>query len=198
MRCFVAVGLDEPARAAVAAEVERLRPLCPAVAWVPPANLHLTLRFLGERTEEELPAVVEALEEAGRAAAPFTLVLHGLGAFPGLEHPRILWVGVAEGALEVRRLQAGVEAALDARGFGREARPWHAHLTVGRVFDVRRWRREAGPALRGEVAALGTRRLAALPVDRIALVRSDLHPTGARYRELHAVNLGGAAAPRLQ
>jgi len=197
VRCFVATLLDDAARAAVAGEVERLRPLCRAVAWVPADNLHLTLRFLGEQPADAVDRLVEGLEEAARATPAFTLGLHGLGAFPGLERPRILWVGVAGGALEIRGLQGRVETALDARGFGREARPWHPHLTVGRVFDPARWRREAGSALRAEIARLGTRALADLPVAQVALVRSELHPAGARYHTLHAVRLA-AAAPALQ
>ena len=198
MRCFVAVLLDDAARAAGTEEVDRLRPLGRAVAWVPAANLHLTLRFLDEQPAAAVDRVVEGLEEAARLTPAFTLGLHGLGAFPGLERPRILWVGVAGGALEVRALQTRVETALDARGFGREARPWHPHLTVGRVFDPGRWRREAGPELRAAVARLGTRALAELPVARVALMQSELRPAGARYRELHAVTLSGAAPARLQ
>jgi 2'-5' RNA ligase len=198
MRCFVAILLDDDARTAVAGEVDRLRPLCRAVAWVPAANLHVTLRFLGEQPDAAVDGLVEGLEETARLTPPFTLGLHGVGAFPGLERPRILWVGVAAGALELRALQARVQAALEARGFGREPRPWHPHLTVGRVFDPGRWRREAGPALRGEVARLGTRALADLAVTRIALMRSDLRPTGARHHELRAVTLAAATPARLQ
>jgi 2'-5' RNA ligase len=168
------------------------------VAWVPAGNLHLTLRFLGEQPETAVAGLVEALEDAARLTPPFSLALHGMGAFPGLERPRILWVGVAGGALEVRALQARVEAALGARGFGNEARPWHPHLTVGRVFDARRWRSEAGPALRAELARLGSRALADLPVPRIALMQSDLRPSGARHHVLSAVALVPAAPPRLQ
>lgn len=188
-RAFVAVLLDEAAREALAAEIERLRPLSRAVAWVPPRNLHLTLRFLGEEPEERLRRAVEALEVAAAATGGFTLTLHGLGAFPGIERPRILWIGVAEGALEVRQLQARVEAALGERGFGRESRPWHPHLTIGRVFDERRWRREAGLELRQAVARAGSSHFARLPVAAVSLMRSDLSPAGARYSELASVAL---------
>jgi 2'-5' RNA ligase len=141
-RAFIAILLSPEARDAVTEEVERLRPLSGAVAWVPRDNLHHTLRFLGEQGEERLADALAAVETTAAAGEPFTLGLHGLGAFPGLERPRILWVGVAEGALAARGLQARLEAGLAERGFPPEARPWHPHLTVGRVFDDRRWRRE--------------------------------------------------------
>lgn len=190
-RAFVAVLLADAARQAVAAEIERLRPLSRAVAWVPAPNLHLTLQFLGEQTQERLAEAAAALEEAAGGAVPFTMALHGLGAFPGLERPRILWVGVAAGALECRALQARVAAALGSRGFPADSRPWHPHLTIGRVFDDRRWRREASPALREAITRLGSTGFGRVPVASIALMRSDLSPSGARYSELRAFSLAG-------
>jgi len=188
-RAFVALLLDEAMRASVGAEIERLRPLSRAVAWVPAANLHLTLRFLGEVSDVQLGEVEAALGEAAAVTAPFALTLHGLGAFPGLERPRILWVGVADGALAAREAQARVEAALERRGIPRERQAWHPHLTIGRVFDERAWRREAGLPLRQALAAAARRSFGSLAVSHIALMRSDLSPQGARYRELASAEL---------
>lgn len=188
-RAFVALCLDEETRAVVAAEIERLRPLSRAVAWVPASNLHLTLKFLGEQPDPRLDEAAEALGEAAGDAAPFALTLSGLGAFPGVERPRILWVGVADGALAARELQGRVETALERRGFARDSRPWHAHLTIGRVFDAPRWRREAGPALRDAIGAGARRSFGRLAVSRLVLMRSDLTPNGARYSELRSIEL---------
>jgi len=188
-RAFVALCLDEVTRAAVAAQIERLRPLSRAVAWVPPQNLHLTLKFLGAQSDARLAEAVRALEEAATLRAPFALGLHGLGAFPGMECPRILWVGVAEGALDARALQSAVEGMFESRGFSRESRPWHSHLTIGRVFDPRRWRRDATPALREAIARAAATSFGIVPVTRVVLMRSDLSPSGARYSELRSVSL---------
>lgn len=189
MRCFVAILLSEEVRALLAAEVERLRPLSRAVAWVPAANLHITLRFLGEQSEEQVAPAVEALRQAAEATSPFALTLHGIGGFPGLERPRILWVGAAEGALEARALQARAETALERRGFGREQRLWHPHVTIGRVFDERRWRRDTSPELRSVVAGVATRTFGAFRVTSVSLMRSELSPQGARYNELAQIPL---------
>jgi 2'-5' RNA ligase len=188
-RSFVALVLDEPTRAAVGAEIERLRPLSRAVAWVPASNLHVTLKFLGEQRDTALALAAEALDATGAATAPFAVTLFGLGAFPGMERPRIFWVGVAEGALEVRALQSRLEGELERRGFARESRPWHPHLTIGRVFDPRGWRRDTNPALRAVIAQAATTGFGALPVGRIVLMRSDLSASGARYGELHSAPL---------
>jgi 2'-5' RNA ligase len=86
-----------------------------------------------------------------------------------------------------------VEAALGRHGFAGESRPWHPHLTIGRVFDERRRRREAG--LPPAAVAEGARRVfGALAVSRIALMRSDLSPRGARYSELESAALAGSSS----
>lgn len=188
-RAFVALVLDGPTRAAVSAEIERLRPLSTAVAWVPAANLHLTLKFLGEHPDTNLALAVEALGDAAAATAAFAATLFGIGAFPGMERPRILWVRVAEGAREIRALQSRVEGAFEDRSFPRESRPWHPHLTIGRVFDPRRWRRDTSPELGKALARAATTSFGALPIARLVLMRSDLSPAGARYRELASVPL---------
>src|SRR5262245_46008068 len=153
-RAFVAVLLDGTTRAAVAEEIERLRPLSKAVAWVPVENLHLTLKFLGEQTDARLAEATLAIDEAAATVRRFNLELLGVGGFPGMERPRILWVGMAEGALFLRTLQARVETILGQRAFSPDARPWHPHLTIGRVFDPRRWRRDTSPALHAAIARM--------------------------------------------
>jgi len=190
IRAFVAVLLDEGVRAAIAATIERLRPLGSAVAWVPPRNLHVTLHFLGDQSDERLAEAEAALAEAAAGSAPLDITFHGIGAFPGLERPRIVWVGLAHGALEARRLQARVTDALAMRGFAREERPWHPHLTIGRVHDERRWRREAGPPLRSALAQAATTTFGTQRVTEMALMRSDPSPAGVRYTVRRALRLG--------
>lgn len=194
IRTFVAILLDDALREAVGAVVERLRPLGGSVAWVPAANLHLTLQFLGDQPEERLAAAEAALDDAAARSAPIETALHGIGAFPGLERPRILWVGLAQGALEVRALQARLAEALAREGFPREERPWHPHLTIGGVHDDRRWRREAGPALRQALAQVAGTRFGTLRISEVALMRSDLSPRGARYTLRRVAALGGGQA----
>jgi RNA 2',3'-cyclic 3'-phosphodiesterase len=188
-RAFVAVLLDEQTRRAVTAQIDRLRPLSKVVAWVPPHNLHLTLRFLGDQTEEQLAEVVPALEEAASGVPTFTLSLKGLGAFPGLDHPRTLWVGVSDGVQEVQRLQARVAEALQRHGTPIEPRAWLAHVTIGRVTDEKRWRREGVPELRSAVTRGATAPFGSMSVTSIALMRSDLYTSGARYTGIASVPL---------
>ena len=86
-RVFVALALGDQSRKAVSAQINRLRPLSKAVTWTPPANLHLTLRFLGDQTDEQLSDVLLALQEAADGVPGFTMGLRNLRTFPDLEHP---------------------------------------------------------------------------------------------------------------
>lgn len=191
MRCFAAILLGEEVRRALADEIQRLRPLSPAVAWVPAANLHLTLYFFGEQGPERVADAAEAMTEAVAPLPRFTIELHGLAAFPGLDRPRILWTGVAGGAERARDLQARVASALERRGFAREERPWHPHVTLGRVFDERRWRRGTGGGLRSAIAGVATRSFGEFDVASIALMQSELGRGGARYRVVAESPLAG-------
>jgi RNA 2',3'-cyclic 3'-phosphodiesterase len=179
VRSFVAIVLSDEVRAAVAAEIARLRPLAPRVGWVAAPNLHLTLKFLGELPSDALEQVKDGLTEAVAGVAPFSLHFHGLGAFPGMARPRVLWVGVAEGGQAAQALQVRVEAALGGRGFPRDERPFSPHLTVGRVREPR-----GLAGLQQAIARDARMDFGRLEVRTLSLMRSDLSPGGSRYTEL--------------
>ncbi len=179
IRCFVAIRLDpalRPAAARIQAELGRTRV---AVKWVEPENLHLTLKFLGEVPARQTDRIVAVLEQACRGQAPFELELAGLGAFPGARAPRVVWIGVRDGLAALAALAGRVEDALVALGFEREARPFSAHLTLGRIREPERARplgralEAGGPAVLGRMAA-----------DAVWLMRSDLRPAGPVYTSL--------------
>jgi len=170
-------------RACLAEAAEGLRLLAPGVAWVTRENLHLTLKFLGNVETPRLAEVEGALAAAAAARPTYELDVRGLGAFPTRTRARVLWAGVGAGADETAALAAGVDAALAALGFAREGRDFAAHITLGRVREPR-----ANPRLAEALdagAAFGRQR-----VGRIALMRSELSPRGARYTELASLSLG--------
>lgn len=189
LRTFIALTLGEQSRKAVAAQIARLRPLSKAITWTPPGNLHLTLRFLGDQTELELSEVMLALQEAAKGVPAFTMGLRGLGAFPGLEHPRTIWIGVSAGAPEVRDLQARVSEALAQRGTPDEPRVWQAHVTIGRIPVHKRWRREGMSDIRSGLIRGGALTFGSTRVTSIELMRSDLLASGARYTAIASVPL---------
>ena len=187
-RTFVAILLGEQARKNVAAQITRLRPLSKAVTWVPPSSLHVTLSFLGDQTEEQLNVIMPALEEAVEGVSGFTMGLRGLGAFPGLEHPRTIWVGVADGG-EVRYLQSRVAEALERLGISGDGRAWHPHVTIGRIPPNRRWRRDGMAEVRSGLIRAAATVFGNSHVSSIELMRSDLFPSGARYTGIASVPL---------
>jgi len=163
-------------RARLAAEVERLRPLARDVAWVARDNLHLTLKFLGGVEPDRLDTLAETLTTAVARRPVFALTVRGLGAFPSRTRARVLWAGVDAGAA-LATLATGIDAAVEPLGFAREARPFSAHVTLGRVREPRPNPRLAEALALDDV--LGRQR-----VVRVSLMRSELSPRGARYTEL--------------
>ena len=132
MRTFVAVFPPPEIRNALVSAARRL-PVTGEVRWVRPENVHLTLRFLGEVPEEDLGRVAEALEPVRGRHEPFGVEPSGFGAFPSTRRGRILWAGIGEGSDRLRALAGDVEASLEPLGFGREARAYFPHLTLGRA-----------------------------------------------------------------
>ena len=183
----MAVLLPAEVRARLAETIEALRATARGVAWVAPTNLHLTVKFLGGVEESRLEAVRAALAAATAGHAPFDVALQALGAFPTPTRPRVVWAGLAAGAAPLAALADEVDRALAAIGFPREERAFSAHVTLGRVREVRR-----DPALAAALARAASHPFGAFPVDRLSLMRSQLSPAGARYTELAALPLGQA------
>lgn len=179
MRLFVAIPLPQRLRRELVRETERLAGELPAARWVPAANLHLTLRFLGEVAEEELDSARSALRRATEGTRAFEVTLAGRGRFPPRGRPRILWVGLEASdqlAALAELASRTLEAALDIEP---ERRSFHAHVTVARCRsgwrrdDAERWV-EAGSSHRGEV----------VPVTCVDLMESRLASSGATYHRV--------------
>jgi 2'-5' RNA ligase len=190
IRCFIAIELPSQVRRALEdlqGTLGKGREM--AAKWVAPGGIHLTLTFLGDVPGERIRLVVSAMEQVGANGAPLALHLAGAGCFPSAERPRVLWVGMAGDVERLAELQAQVQIAMAGLGFPREARPFTPHLTLARMRDY------AAPE---ELQRVG-KAVRALAVPRIgftaaevALIRSDLLPSGAVYRVLASSRLGSA------
>jgi 2'-5' RNA ligase len=179
------VLLPDDLRRRLALAIDALRPHASGVAWVAAENLHVTVKFLGGVEEARLAEVRAALEGAVTAPA-FEVGIRGLGAFPGATRARVLWAG-APASPPFARLAEDVDRALAGLGFPPEGRGFTPHVTLGRVREPRRH-----PALASALEAAAHRDFGVLRVERIALMRSDLSPRGARYTELAGVPLSPA------
>ncbi|MEW6045813.1 MAG: RNA 2',3'-cyclic phosphodiesterase, partial [Bacillota bacterium] len=192
VRTFIAVLIDERMRRCVETYTAEVRASLEgaghSIRWVSPAQYHFTLRFLGELNEAERRRVFDAVTSACRQASPFELRLGGLGGFPDLDRPRVLWIGVeppGDGLLN--ELAGRVERALVESGFGQADRPFSPHLTIGRVQEP--WARKTSTMLDSlldrPLSGCGTTR-----VDSVVVMASKLTPRGPVYTPMLAVSLG--------
>lgn len=186
MRLFIAVNLPDHVRRGAWDTAAPLRAKRYPVKWVDTDALHVTVKFLGDVSDEREPAVVQALTAAALGAKRFSLAIDGFGAFPTVRRPRVVWVG-CDAAPPLELLQHRVEQEMDRLGFPLEGRPFHPHITLGRA------KRDARPGdFAGFESDLEVLHYAAeVTVDSIDLMESTLTPRGARYTRRHAVPLVG-------
>jgi 2'-5' RNA ligase len=178
-RLFIAAELPADVKAELVAIQTRLRRANPPVAWVAPEAMHLTLRFLGDTSAALIPVLEAAIRTSLAPFAAMALCLSGVGAFPNDRRPSVIWAGVGGAVAGLARAQAGIEAALGSMGIAPEPRPFHPHLTLGRV------RRETDHDQRARlgdaIRALPPPAPLAWPVERVVLFRSELRREGPVY-----------------
>ena len=139
LRTFIAIDLPDEVVQGAQQLVRKLAKVAPGVKWVEPENLHLTLKFLGEVRENETYAICRAISRSVEAIDAFDIELLGAGAFPKLERPRTLWVGVGKGTEELTALYNAIDDALADMGFPRDPKRFVPHLTLGRVKQPGPW-----------------------------------------------------------
>jgi 2'-5' RNA ligase len=191
VRLFVGIELEARLRAACAAAAQELddrlreQRIHLRVRWIPEHNLHITLWFLGEVADAQVAALSESLSRAWNVP-PFALTISGAGAFPPSGPPRIVWLGTTSGSDRVAAIHAELTTRLAPLGFEPERRPYHPHVTIGRIKEVDRGARRARAVFTGANLAPGS-----CDVTHVTLFQSRLSPAGARYEPLLRVPLMG-------
>ena len=181
IRAFWAIELNQEVRSALREFQHLVRNHLPSIGWVRPESLHLTVKFLGEIGEEQLASLQQAVENGIKDCSRFSLQVEGVGGFPNMNQPRVLWAGVSGQVAELQRLVSHVEEALLPLGFPSESKAFRAHLTLARI---KQRSREVGNALaRSQVLDQHTY-FGLLNVHHVCLFRSELKPTGAVYHKL--------------
>jgi 2'-5' RNA ligase len=132
VRTFIAIEIPEHIRKFIHEHIQGFRTLSLPVKWVAYNNLHITLKFLGEITEENRMQLGSLLENFSVLQEPFTITLKDFGCFPNARRPRVVWIGVDQGSETLSTLAGGVERTLSQCGFPEEGR-FHPHLTIGRI-----------------------------------------------------------------
>jgi len=178
VRCFIAVEVDDPPTLdGVARAQSSLNATGANLKLVERENLHLTLKFLGDVREGRLPEVIDLV--SGTSFDPFRMALRGVGVFPSLRRPRVVWAGVTEGAEELEAIFRELEPRLVELDFKPEGRPFSPHITIARV----RSGRNRDPLI-DEVMALEGTVFGGFEVRHVKLKKSVLTPRGPIYTDL--------------
>ncbi len=155
------------------------------ISWPKPENIHLTLKFLGDIDPEKVEEIQTALQKAAEDIPPFQLSAGGIGAFPDLKAPRIIWVGIKESE-GLARLQKNIDARLVESGFEKENRPFQPHLTLCRIKS-----HSAGRTIGKAAEALDHGGDTVFKIETFVLFKSELSPKGAKYSALKRIILKG-------
>jgi len=186
-RLFIAAELPPTVKAELADIQAQLRRANLAVGWVAPGAMHLTLRFLGDTPEPLVPKLGGALRAALAPHSAVPLQLNGVGAFPNTRRPNVVWAGIGGAASELQHAQGSIEAALERLGIAPDPKPFHPHLTLGRLRRAasQEQQEQLGHAIRSQPAPAPIEWM----VERVVLFSSELRSGGSVYTELDAIAL---------
>jgi RNA 2',3'-cyclic 3'-phosphodiesterase len=188
VRVFIALPLSSGPAAELVPFYDQLRRRFPSdlVRWTPPAQWHLTLRFLGDVAPENLSSLELALRQACSTQVSFQMQWTRIGGFPTLDQPQVIWLGLAGELEQLAVLQEKVSRETAPWGGPLETREFHPHLTLGRVrLRNSADRRAIGKRLR----SLSFHCDCHWDANQVILMRSDLTPNGAVHVPLAVVPL---------
>jgi 2'-5' RNA ligase len=179
LRLFIAAETPPGIQSALAGIRDALKPAGGDVRWEKTDKLQITLRFLGDTDPKLLRDFVPMLEGVAARRRPIGVRYSGIGCFPHREDPRVLWVGVEDPDGELAQLQREIEQGCTRIGVSPEPKPFHAHVTIGRV----KGRRNLGSLLAMMESA--TFQSLSAPLGSICLMKSELQPGGSVYSTLN-------------
>ena len=187
MRLFVAVELDDAVRAEIGRFIADLRRGGGPVKWVEPQNLHLTLKFLGEVPDARAGEAMQIVRDCATGVAPFRMEARGVGGFPNLKRPRVIFVDAEAERLMAHELARRLNEEMQLLDIPPEDRPFQCHITLGRMREPR-----PAPRLTAALEAAVGRSFGGLPVTHVTLMRSTLTPAGPVYEAVERVALASS------
>jgi len=186
IRSFLAIEIPRTIQKKIEAIQEDLKSSRADVRWMSPEKIHLTLKFFGNIDESTIDPIVKSIEGPLRTTFPFSLKVQGVGAFPHLKNPRVIWMGLVDEKEILTSFQRQLERELEKIGFKREERAFRPHLTLGRVKSSKGREELTGRMERHREEGFGD-----FEVERIVFFKSDLKPSGPIYTVLREMRLGG-------
>jgi 2'-5' RNA ligase len=185
LRSFLAIELPESILNRIGEVQKELKTSGADVRWVNPEKIHLTLKFFGNIEESEIDPIVKSIEEPVRTTSPIFITVRGMGAFPGLKNPRVIWVGLHDEKKVLVSFQNRIERELEKMGYPPEGRSFQPHLTLGRMKSTRGKDDLARGMEKHKEEEFGQ-----FQVEKVILFKSDLKPTGPIYTPLRKMRLG--------
>ena len=194
MRLFVALDIDDNIRGRIARFLDGVREFAPDARWARPESLHVTLKFIGEKSEDDAEKIKRGLKTI--AADTFEMNFRGCGFFPGVRAPRVFWVGIQTGSY-LSSLAAMVDERLASLDIPKEERAFNPHLTLARGgggSGSPRWRKGDAPnrnfqRLQEKLAALPAPEFGTITVREFFLYQSQLSSGGSKYMKLAGFGL---------
>jgi len=187
MRAFIAIELLPEVKDSLSRLQNQLKESGADVKWVEPQNIHLTLKFLGERDDKKIEKVMQILDEVAKDKNPFQIHVSSLGAFPKTDSPRVIWVGIDKGDYETKTIAKELEEKIAKIGIPKENRPFSSHITIGRTRSPQN-REKLVQNLRKLKDSLCGQNLE-FAATKITLFKSTLTPKGPIYEVLKEANL---------
>ncbi|MFQ5602174.1 MAG: RNA 2',3'-cyclic phosphodiesterase [bacterium] len=182
IRTFIAIEISEDVRKRIAEVQEDLKKSGERISWTRPENVHLTLKFLGEVEEKVILNIADVLTTLGQEWRAFSFKVAGLGVFPNVNRPRVIWAGIENVHEEFAKLVSRLEEGMSQLGFKKEPRSFTPHLTIGRVKSVVN-KTFVDKIIKYQFEGGETH------AQEIVVMRSDLLPSGALYTPLRKIKL---------
>jgi len=187
IRSFIAIELLPEIKRNLSRLIDEINnPPMRRLRWVPVRNIHLTLKFIGEIQEKKVSVISQKMAEAAKKFDTFDIQIGGLGAFPGIEKPRVVWIA-CDISKEGYALQKEIETCLVPLGIEQEKRVFHPHLTLARAS--RSIQREDYSMITEAIRKNRITESWRMRVDQVKLYRSNLSPGGAQYRVISTASL---------
>jgi 2'-5' RNA ligase len=183
IRTFIAFKLPENILSGLQKTQESIQKSGLRLKWVRPKNIHLTLKFLGNVDGINIDRIHTAMKNSAKQQPPMSLAAKGIGVFPNIKRPRVLWAGISGDTDVLIDFQKALDKELEMTGFPREKRPYKGHLTLARIKD-----RVNPKQLVDVMSNFGHFSSEPFSAEKAILFKSELKPTGAIYTELKSVS----------
>ncbi len=184
IRSFIAISIPQEIKIRIVEIQKNLRETRADVRWVNIDGIHLTLKFLADIERSQVKEILSAIKAASQGVKPFSLEIASVGAFPKVEYPRVVWIGINDETNTLNPFQKRMEENLSKIGFNKEERDFKPHLTLGRVKSLKGKEKLIPLILQSKNLSLGR-----FEVTGILLMQSVLKPTGAEYSQIGQVEL---------